>query len=138
MESSWGRPHQFSLKKISFLTAFGATSLVCLGAVMAATNPTPKAYSNHATHELTRYADSTICAEAPTVFGLNDECRSLLKSNQAEIQDFIISNTDRRNFFFFSVYTTDLSIASFLPTYHVQTVAIFQRFYVVDIDSVDL
>ncbi len=129
MESSWRQP-RFSLGKMSFLATFGATSFVCLGAAMAITNPTPAAYSRYATHQLTQYAQSNICAEAPTAFGLKEECRSLLKSNQAEIQSFVMSHTDRRNFFFFSVYTTDLAIASFLPTYQLQTIGLFQGFYV--------
>ena len=129
MESSWRLP-RFSLGKMSSLTTFGAASFACLGAAMAFTNPSPTAYSRYATHQLTHYAESNICAEAPTAFGLKEECRSLLKSNQAEIQRFIVSNTDRRNFFFFSVYTTDLEIASFLPSYQLQTIGIFQGFYV--------
>lgn len=129
MESSWRQP-RFSLVKTSFLATVGAASCTCLGAAMAFTNPSPTAYSRYATHQLTHYAESNICAEAPTAFGLKEECRSLLKSNQAEIQRFIVSNTDRRNFFFFSVYTTDLAIASFLPSYQLQTIGIFQGFYV--------
>ncbi len=129
MESSWRQP-RFSLGKMSFLATFGAVAFACLGTAMAVTNPTPSAYSRYATHQLTQYAQSNICAEAPTAFGLKEECRSLLKSNQAEIQRFIMSHTDRRNFIFFSVYTTDLAIASFLPSYQLQTIGLFQGFYV--------
>jgi hypothetical protein len=134
MESSW-QQHRFPVGKISFLATFGAAFCACLGAAMAVTNPTPGAYSRYATHQLTHYAESNICAEAPTAFDLRKECRSLLKSNQAEIEDFIITHTDRRNFFFFSVYTTDLEIASFLPSYQVQAIGLFQRFYIFNGDQ---
>ncbi|MBM0742756.1 DUF4359 domain-containing protein [Phormidium sp. CLA17] len=137
MALSW-QHHRFPLGRMSFLAAFGAASFTCIGAVMAATNPTPGAYSRYATHQLTHYAESNICAEAPAAFGLKEECRSLLKSNRAEIQDFIMSNTDRRNFFFFSVYTTDLAIASFLPTYQLQTIGLFQGFYVFNGEAVEI
>lgn len=129
MALSW-QQRRFSIRRVSSLATFGAASFACLGTAMAVTNPTPSAYSRYATHQLTDYAESNICAEAPTAFGLKEECRSLLKFNQAEIQDFILSHTDRRNFFFFSVYTTDLAIASFLPTYQLQTIGLFQGFYV--------
>lgn len=134
MALSW-QQRGFSVGKVGSLTTFGAVTFACLGAAMAATNPTPSAYSRYAAHQLTHYAESNICAEAPEAFGLKEECRSLLKSNQAEIQDFIMSHTDRRNFFFFSVYSTDLAIASFLPTYQLQTVGLFQRFYVVGMEQ---
>ncbi len=117
------------------LATFGAVAFACVGAAMAATNPTPGAYSRYAAHQLTHYAESNICAEAPTAFGLKEECRSLLKSNQAEIQDFVMSHTDRRNFIFFSVYTTDLAIASFLPSYQLQTLGLCQRFYGVGMEQ---
>jgi hypothetical protein len=134
MESSWQQPRS-SLVRTSFLATFGAAACAGLGAALAFTNPTPMAYSRYATYQLTHYAESNVCAEAPTAFGLKEECRSLLKSNQAEIQSFVISHTDRRNFFFFSVYTTDLAIASFLPTYQLQTIGLFQQFYVVGVDQ---
>ena len=133
MALSW-QQRRFSVGKIGSLTTLGAVTFACLGTAMAVTNPTPSAYSRYAMHQLTDYAESNICAEAPTAFGLKDECRSLLKSNQAEIQDFIMSHTDRSNFFFFSVYTTDLEIASFLPTYQLRTVGLFQRFYVFGVE----
>lgn len=128
MALSW-QQRRSSVEKTGLAT-FGAVTFACLGTAMAVTNPTPSAYSRYATHQLTDYAESNICAEAPTAFGLKEECRSLLKSNQAEIQDLIMSHTDRRNFIFFSVYTTDLAIASFLPSYQFQTIGLFQGFYV--------
>ncbi len=134
MALSW-QQRRFSVGSRGSWATVGATAFACLGAAMAATNPTPAAYSRYATQQLTHYTESNICAEAPTAFGLKEECRSLLKSNQAEIQSFIMSHTDRRNFFFFSVYTTDLAIASFLPTYQLQTIGLFQGFYVFNAES---
>ncbi|NJP10071.1 MAG: DUF4359 domain-containing protein [Leptolyngbyaceae cyanobacterium RU_5_1] len=119
----------------------GAALLTVLGAVMATTNPSQVAYEAYATKQLTAYLETKVCSEAPTTFGLRDECRSLLRSNQSQIKKIIADSTQRQNFIFFSVYTTrfsadaiapnfSISVGSFLPSYRVQTVGAFHRFHV--------
>ena len=41
----------------------------------------------------------------------------------------LTANTRQQNFIFFSIYTTDLSVSSMIPSYHFETVGALQNFY---------
>ncbi|WP_315889713.1 DUF4359 domain-containing protein [Kovacikia minuta] len=66
------------------------------------------------------------------------QCKSLLASNKSEIRKLIANGTYRQDYVFFSIYKTDLIpgsvlpsvVASLLPSYHFETVGIFQQFFV--------
>jgi hypothetical protein len=131
MDSSWEKQHGFSVSSKN-LGVLGLGALTCLGGVMVATNPGQAAYETFATQQLVTYLDQEVCAKAPTEFGLKQECRSLLQSNRPQIQKIIADSTQQRNFVFFSVYTTELSVASFLPKYRVLTLGVFDQFLIYD------
>lgn len=131
MDSSWDKQHGLSINSKS-LGLLGLGALTCLGGVMVATNPGQDAYESYATQQLVTYVDQQVCAKAPTAFGLNQECRSLVQSNRPQIQRIIAEGTQQRNFVFFSVYTTELSVTSFLPKYRVLTLGIFDQFLIYD------
>lgn len=97
---------------------------------MVVTNPSQAAYEAYATQKIVTLLDHNICAEAPTSFGLRQDCKNLLKTNRAKVREFVADNTERKDFIFFSVYTTRLSIASFLPAYRVETVGAFRQFQI--------
>lgn len=97
---------------------------------MVATNPSQAAYEAYATQKVMTLLDHNVCAEAPKAFNLRKDCKSLLTSRRSDIKRFIADNTYSQNFIFFSVYTTDVSVASFLPDYRVETVGAFQRFHI--------
>lgn len=131
MDSSWAKQHGFSInsKSLSFL---GIGAFICLGSVMVATNPGQDVYETYATQQLVTYLDEQVCAKAPTTFGLNRDCRSLLQSHRSQIQKIIADGTQQRNFVFFSIYTTELSVTSFLPKYRVITLGVFDQFLIYD------
>lgn len=131
MDSSWVKQYGFSFN-IKSLGLLGLGTLTCLGGVMVATNPGQDAYENYATQQLVTYLDQQVCAKAPKAFGLNQECRSLLESNRPQVQKIIADGTQQRNFVFFSLYTTELSVTSFLPKYRVLTLGIFDQFLIYD------
>ena len=130
MDSSWAKQHGIGIPSNSVLLGIGIAAITSLGAVMAATNPSQAAYEAYATQKLVTLLDRNICAEAPISFGLRNECKNMLQANRAKIQHFIAESTERRDFVFFSVYTTHLSVASFLPTYRVETVGAFRQFQI--------
>ncbi len=131
MDSSWVKQYRFSIntKSLSFL---GLGALTCLGGLMVATNPGQDAYESYATQQLVTYVDDQVCDKAPKAFGLKQECRSLLQSNRSQIKKMIADGTQQRNFVFFSVYTTELSVTSFLPKYRVLTLGMFDHFLIYD------
>ncbi len=129
MDSSWAKQYGFSINTKS-LGLLGLGALTCLGGVMVATNPGQDAYENYATQQLVTYLDQQVCTKAPKVFGLNQECQALVRSNRPQIHQIIADSTQQRNFVFFSVYTTELSVASFVPKYRVFTLGIFDQFLI--------
>lgn len=131
MDSSWEKRQGFSISARN-LGVLGLGALTCLGGVMVATNPGQAAYEDYATQQLVTYLDEQVCAKAPKAFGLNRDCQSLLQSNRSQLQKIIADGTQQRNFLFFSIYTTEFSITSFLPKYRVLTVGVFDQFLIYD------
>ena len=129
MESSWGQQQGFKIKPKSLLAGLGIASLSSLAAVMAVMNPTQGAYEAYATQKVVAILDRNVCTEAPKAFNLRRDCKSLLTNNRSQIKQFIANHTEHQNFIFFSVYKTDVEIATFLPSYRVETVGAFQRFH---------
>ncbi|MDX2239170.1 MAG: DUF4359 domain-containing protein [Leptolyngbyaceae cyanobacterium bins.302] len=130
MESSWGRSQRLRISTKSALIGLGLASVTSLGTFMAVTNPSQAAYESYATQKVVNLLDRNVCAEAPKSFDLRKDCKSYLTANRSQIKEFIANNTQRQNFILFSVYTTDVSVASFLPDYRVESVGAFQQFHV--------
>ncbi|QZZ22216.1 DUF4359 domain-containing protein [Leptothermofonsia sichuanensis E412] len=116
------------MKKWKIVAIASGFAIVALGGVMAATNPQQPAYEVFATRSLIDYAGEKLCTKVPIIG--RAQCESLLKTNQAEIRRFIAQGTERRNYVFFSIYVTDLSISTWLPSYHFETVGVFGQFFV--------
>lgn len=117
------------MKGRNVAAALGGIALVAVGAAMAITNPSQDDYETFATQQLTGYLQENVCVKAPSEFGLQRDCQSLLKSKQSEIREFVATGTEQQNFIFFSIYRTNLSLTSWLPSYRFETIAVFDRFY---------
>lgn len=132
MDSSWGnwREYQPSSKRV--VVGLAVTALTTLGAVMAAMNPGQAAYEKYATQQVIKLLDQGICQEAPKAFNLQRDCQFQLATHRSKIKQFIASNTEHQNFIFFSIYTTDVSVSAFLPSYRVETVGAFRQFHLYD------
>jgi len=120
-----------NLKRVSQLGGLSGLLLLTVGASLVLLNPKPSEYEEYATQTLITYLKDDVCVENIPIFGgfLKTRCAELVDRNQDEIQQFIIGNTERENYYFFSLYRTRLSVADFLPTYEFETLGIFQRFY---------
>lgn len=135
MDSSWAQQRKIAINLTSLVTGLGIASVTGLGSVMAVTNPSQAAYEAYVTQEMVTFLDQNVCAEAPKAFDLRRDCKLMLKTNRSQIKQFIADGTQRHNYVFFSVYTTDLAVASFLPTYQVETIGAFRQFHVYDTDT---
>lgn len=111
-------------------------ALVVAGAVaagMAATNPNLLDYEQYATQKLSEHMETQLCADFPAALTqfLQVQCSDLLQQNQAAIQDVIRRHTQRQNFFLFSLYKTTFAVpgVDILPSYEVDTLGVFNRFF---------
>ncbi len=108
--------------------AIGGVVLAAVAGGMIMTNPDEASYEAFATEALINYAGENLCPKVPFLGRM--QCESLLKTNQAEIKKIVARGTQRHNFIFFSIYTTELSVTSLLPSYEFGTVGAFNQFYV--------
>lgn len=116
--------------KISATVSFAA--LVSLGTAMAMTNSGQEDYEQFATEELSAYLNENVCDQTKSsgFDFLQQPCKEILQSIQPQLQTIISQGTQRQNYLLFSIYKTELSIASFLPSYEFETLGAFQSFYI--------
>ena len=102
-----------------------------LGVAMAVANPSQPAYEEYAVQQLTEYLKNDVCTKAPKAFEnfLQRNCTVLVDSSRPKMQQIVSESTQRYNFIFFSVYSTDLAVSPVIPSYHFETVGAFQNFY---------
>lgn len=131
IDSSWEQPSGSKYVYLKCIVGLGTAAFVGLSTVLAMGNPRPQAYETFATQQLIQYVSDNVCADAPTVLDLQNECRTQLRSRQSDIQQLIATQTQRQNFLIFSIYQTNLSVSSMLPSYRVQTLGLFHHFYIV-------
>ena len=104
-----------------------AMGLLSMG-LLAVTNPHQADYEEFATQKLISYAREHLCNQAP--LGLSTQCQGFLYNNQSQIRRLITKGTRRRNYGLFSLYQTDLSISSLVPSYRVEAIGILHHFLI--------
>ncbi len=114
------------MNKLKIVGAIGAVGVVGLGVAMAIANPSPEAYYEYATMRMTEYLNNVACEKVPMG---KKPCLSLVRSAQPQISQLISQNSERYNFFLFSIYTTKFSLP-LLPTYQFETLGALQNFYI--------
>jgi Domain of unknown function (DUF4359) len=127
------------MKGFQIAIAVGGIVLASVGGTLALTNPSQSTYEAFALEQLTLYLKGNACTQLPSGLDfLQDRCKSLVLSlidtGRPQLKQLIIKNTDRQNFIFFSVYRTDLTPPPPLPSYHFETIGVFQNFYIYQSD----
>ena len=118
------------MKVTSFL---GIAGLGALAAVLIATNPSQDRYNQFAAETLQSEVSSSFCQadELDSWLGdlgqaLGDICETAVEQGrligQDDLENFIEDNTQRQNFWVFSLYTTQI------PAVQVKILGIFNRF----------
>lgn len=109
----------------------GLITLGVLGGMLVVTNPGQKAYEDYAVTTLSIYLKEDICNQGDGKLGefLTSQCKSLVDVSRPQLQEFISTKTQRRNFLVFSIYETNLALFESLPSYRFQTVGLLQQFY---------
>lgn len=130
----------------------GLKTTACVGGILAVgaasvlTNPSPEAYAVYGATQLSTYANTEVCAEAPSVLGsdvLRAQCQQAIATLQPQIQQLLIARTERQNFGVFSLYRTEINLQDLLPpeiatllatqinipVYQSATAGVFNQFY---------
>jgi len=120
-----------AMKSSKLITYIGVAALAALGVAMAMSNPGQTAYEEYAVQRLTEYLKGDVCHKAPKVFAnfLQRNCGVLVDSSRPQLQKIVAESTNRQNFIFFSIYSTDLAVNPLIPSYHFETLAAWQNFY---------
>ena len=120
------------MNSIKILKSAGIVALIGLGVAMAISNPSQSDYEDYALAQLTDYLKNNVCPEAPKAFGrsLQRQCTILVDTGRPRLKNMINENTYQQNMIFFSIYRTDLAISPLLPSYHFETIGVFQKFYI--------
>lgn len=111
----------------------GIAGLGALAIVLSVTNPSQDQYNTFAADTLQNEVRSSFCQakELDNWLGdlgkaLGDICETAIEQGrvvgQDDLEDFIEDNTQRQNFWVFSLYTTQI------PAVQVKTLGIFNRF----------
>lgn len=100
------------------------------GLTLILTNPRQEAYTDFATVTVSRFLVRDLCkanAQAPKGFEtlVRDGCQAFMNQGSSEIRAFIEHNTERQNFFVFSLYTTDF------PIRPLRVLGVFNHFFLV-------
>ncbi|NER21312.1 MAG: DUF4359 domain-containing protein [Symploca sp. SIO1B1] len=127
------------MKGLPVLAVLGGLALVGLGTVMAVTNPHQDGYDDYAVERLSTYLKEEACSQVPQLPQVEDflqrQCKSLVDTARPQIKQILSEKTERQNFLLFSIYRTDLNISPSLPAYHVETVGVFQKFYIYQLEE---
>lgn len=120
------------MKPLTLIAYTGAAvGLAALGVTMANTNPSQVEYEEYAVQRLTEYLKTDVCKKTTNLIEnlIRFNCDKLVDSANPQIQEIIVRTTERQNYIIFSIYRTDLTINSWLPSYKFETVGGFDQFY---------
>ncbi|NES18304.1 MAG: DUF4359 domain-containing protein [Symploca sp. SIO3E6] len=127
------------MRVLQVLAVLGGLALVGLGAAMAVTNPRQDGYDEYAVEKLSTYLKEEACSQVPKLPQVEEflqrQCKSLVDTARPQIKQVLSEKTERQNFLLFSIYRTDLNISPSLPAYHVETVGVFQKFYIYQLEE---
>lgn len=111
---------------LKIVVSIAAVGVLGLGVGMVIANPSPAAYHQYAATKLTEYLNHVACEKVPMG---KKPCLSLVQSLQPQIFQLVSQNTERYNFFLFSIYKTKFDLP-LLPTYQFETLGALQNFYI--------
>ncbi len=118
-------------KILQLLSAVIGISLAGLGGVMAMTNPGQGDYEHYATNQLTGYLKGSVCTQVSGDLEelLRNGCKTLVDTGRPQLRNIIAQTTRRQNYLLFSIYETELSFKSPIPSYQFQTFGAFHKFH---------
>ncbi len=122
------------------ITAGSSLIVAVVGSALVITNPSQRDYEEYAVEQLGHHLRTSLCDQLPQdLVHLTPQCRSLgqtvIDVGRPQLKQLIFEQTERRNYFFFSVYRTRLAFSTLTPIYQFHTLGVLQKFYVYDIQE---
>ncbi|BDA73215.1 hypothetical protein CAL7716_073810 [Calothrix sp. PCC 7716] len=117
--------------KSAIITGVGVLGLSLLAIAMVKSNPSEASYQQYAVKELSSYVKSNVCKKSLGILDklINNQCDKLVDTASPQIRDIIAASTERHDFMIFSVYSTELKVSDWVPSYKFQTIGAFDKFY---------
>jgi hypothetical protein len=111
----------------------GAVGIVLAGisAIAVATNPGEAEYQKYAGEKIKTELKDQICNQVAVDLGvwLEGQCHILISTASPYLAEVISQQTQRQNFYLFSIYQGNLTLPEPLPKYHVATIGIFGNYH---------
>lgn len=115
----------------SRLIGIGGIMSIGLGALAFLTNPQQQDYREYAAHTLNIHLKE-FCRKSNNLPGqwLQNHCYVLVDTARPYLAATIDTHTLRHNFLLFSIYQTNLPVPTSLADYQIETIGIFNNFYI--------
>ena len=111
----------------------GVTGIILggVGAIAVLTNPGEAGYRQYTDTKIETELKDKICTQVSSDLGvwLEGQCHILISTASPYLAEAIAQQTERQNFYLFSIYQGDLALPAPLPTYRVATIGIFGNYY---------
>jgi len=130
--NDYNKSYLANMKALTTIAYIGAAvGLAALGVTMAKTNPSQAEYEEYAVQRLAKYLKTDVCKKTTNLLEnlINFNCEKLVDSASPQMQEVISRTTKRQNYILFSVYSTDLKLNSWIPSYRFETVGAFNQLY---------
>ncbi|MGK7945951.1 MAG: DUF4359 domain-containing protein [Microcystaceae cyanobacterium] len=119
------------IKQSKWITMVGGLILGTFGGMMASTNPGQTDYETYASDALTTYLKQDVCPQVAHELGgfLTSYCKTMVDTGKPQIRQIIGHRTVRANYLLFSIYETEISLPSPVPTYQFGTIGVLDTFF---------
>jgi hypothetical protein len=109
----------------------GGLLLGTFGGMMVATNPGQTDYETYASDALSTYLKQEVCTQVAQELGgfLTSYCKTIVDTGKPQIRQIIGRRTVRANYLLFSIYETEISLPSPVPSYQFGTIGVLDNFY---------
>ncbi|MEN9869751.1 MAG: hypothetical protein RLZZ171_734 [Cyanobacteriota bacterium] len=116
------------------LKKIGTLGIIVAGvsAIAVITNPGEAGYRKYADDKIKTELKAQICTQVAEDLGvwLEGQCHILISTASPYLAETISQQTQRQNFYLFSIYQADLALPAPLPRYHVATIGIFGNYHI--------
>ena len=112
--------------------------VVGIGLLSCLSNPSISRYENHAGKQIAAYLKDNVCQNSeknlPNSLGqlnksVENYCKTIVDASQPRIGELVGNQTSHQNYFFFSIYQTDIDLPDPFPQYSFESIGVFNHFY---------
>jgi hypothetical protein len=113
--------------------------VVAAGAIAIVSNPQIPRYEDFASVQIASYLKESVCQNSENNLPINlgqfnsraleNYCKTLVDASQPQLGELIGEKTSQQNYFFFSIYQTEIQLPDPLPDYSFETIGLFNHFF---------